>query len=120
MFYDTGARISEIRSIKVRDVKLANQLTDKLFGEGNKERIVPLSEKAAEHFTNYLSVFHPQATQYSDNYLLYVEHSGRKDQIGATNLRDMMIKYCNTAHESGTFAPDKIYPHLWRHSRVRI
>jgi site-specific recombinase XerD len=62
IFYDTGARISEIRSIKVRDVKLANQLTVKLFGKGNKERIVPLSEKTTEHFTNYLSVFHPYAT----------------------------------------------------------
>lgn len=118
LFYDTGARISEIRNIKVRDVKLGNQPTVVLFGKGNKERVVPLAEKTAEHFVNYLGVFHSGATQYSEDYLFYVEHSGRKDQIGATTLRDMMTKYCNTAHENGTVALDKIYPHLWRHSRA--
>jgi site-specific recombinase XerD len=118
MFYDTGARISEIRNIKVRDVKFGGQPTVKLFGKGNKERIVPISDRTAEHVVNYLSVFHPNATQYSDDYLFYVEHNGRKDPIGATTLRDMMTKYCDIAHDSGDAAPGKIYPHLWRHSRA--
>lgn len=118
MFYDTGARISEIRGIRIRDVKLDTQPTVLLFGKGRKERIVPLSKKTADHFTNYLSVFHPRATSYSEDYLFYVEHKGRKDQIGETTLRDMMTKYCNAARASGADAPDKIFPHLWRHSRA--
>lgn len=118
MFYDTGARIAEIRRIKVRDVKLGEKPTVKLFGKNNKERIVPISERTAEHFTNYLSVFHPGATQYSEDFLFYVNHQGRKDPIGETTLRDMMTKYCDAARENGTAAPDKIFPHLWRHSRA--
>ena len=117
MFYDTGARISEIRRIKVRDVKLGKQPTVKLFGKGRKERIVPIAEKTAEHFINYLSVFHPGAAQYSEDYLFYVEHQGRKDPIGETTVRDMMKKYCAAARGKGDEAPDRIYPHLWRHSR---
>jgi site-specific recombinase XerD len=118
MFYDTGARISEIRGIRVRDVKLGSQPTVTLFGKGRKERVVPLSEKTAEHFSNYLSVFHPGATQYSEDYLFYVEHNGRKCSIGETTLRDMMTKYCDAARKSGAEAPDKISPHLWRHTRA--
>jgi site-specific recombinase XerD len=118
MFYDTGARISEIRNIKVRDVKIGERATVKLFGKGNKERIVPISDKTAEHFANYVSVFHPNAARYSDDYLFYVEHNGRKDPIGATTVRDMMTKYCELARDSGGVAPTKIFPHLWRHSRA--
>jgi site-specific recombinase XerD len=118
MFYDSGARISEIRNIRVRDVKLGEQPTVRLFGKGNKERIVPISVKIAEHFENYLDVFHPGENRYSEDWLFYVKHSGRKDQIGETTLRDMMTKYCDAAHDSGSDAPDKIHPHLWRHSRA--
>ncbi len=118
MFYDTAARISEIRSIKVSDVKLGSQPTVVLHGKGNKKRVVPLSDKTSEHFINYPNVFHPEATQYSEDYLFYVEHSGRKDPIGATTLRDMMNKYCIAARDSGSDAPDRLFPHLWRHSRA--
>lgn len=118
MFYDTAARISEIRNIRVRDVTAGKSPSVTLYGKGRKERIVPLSEKTAEHLSNYLGVFHTGASQYSEQYLFYVEQRGHRNPIGETAVRDMMTKYCDMAREICSEVPAQIFPHLWRHSRA--
>ena len=118
MFYDTGARIAEILNIKLRDIKLGTTPTVTLLGKGGKTRVVPLSEKAANHFHNYIGVFHPNESQYSDQYLFYTIIHGRKRLMSETAVRDMMTHYCNMARESNSDVPTKIFPHLWRHSRA--
>ena len=41
--YDTGARVSELINLKVRDIRFdTNSTTVKLTGKGNKTRIVPI------------------------------------------------------------------------------
>ena len=48
--YDTGARVSELINIKVRDIKFdINSTTIKLFGKGSKIRIVPIVRNTAKN-----------------------------------------------------------------------
>lgn len=118
MFYDTGARIAEVLNIRLRDIKLGTHPTVTLFGKGGKTRVVPLSEKTAEHFRNYSGVFHAGENSYSERPLFYTVIHGQKNPIGETAVRDMMTLHCDAARENCSDVPAKIFPHLWRHSRA--
>lgn len=57
LLYGTGARVSEIVSLDVDDLSYVLDDEDaglKLFGKGNKERIVPLGSFARQAVANYL------------------------------------------------------------------
>lgn len=50
--YTTGIRLSELIELKKQNVDF-NNLTIKVLGKGNKERIIPITEELAEVFKNY-------------------------------------------------------------------
>lgn len=118
LFYDTAARIAEVLNIRMCDIKLGGTPTVTLLGKGNKIRPVPLSEKTVEHFRNYSRVFHPDESEYSEQYLFYTVTHGNKAPMGETTVRDMMTLYCDSARNVCADVPQKIHPHLWRHSRA--
>jgi integrase/recombinase XerC len=53
LMYGSGLRVSELCGLDVRDVDLAERFV-RVLGKGNKERIVPLGEKAAKAVEAYL------------------------------------------------------------------
>ncbi len=53
ILYDTAVRRSEIRSIKLPDLDLESGYI-LIHGKGNKERVVPLSERVCELIRNYI------------------------------------------------------------------
>lgn len=53
LMYSTGLRVSEISKIKLNDIHFAEYII-KIKGKGNKERIIPLGEKAMELLNFYL------------------------------------------------------------------
>ena len=115
-FYDTAARIDEVQGVELRHLNFNKSPTVTLHGKGGKMRIVPLSEKMNEHFLNYASVFHPDANMYSSRPLFYGRSATKP--IGATTIRELMMLHCTAAREICSDVPEKIHPHLWRHSRA--
>ncbi len=59
LLYATGARISEIASLEVRDVNMQSSLVT-LFGKGSKERIVPIYDAALRAVKGYLADARPK------------------------------------------------------------
>ena len=59
LMYATGARISEVSALNVRDVDL-RQRQVRLFGKGSKERIVPIYSEAARAIESYLATARPE------------------------------------------------------------
>ena len=55
LLYDTGARISEILSLKVRDVHLSSPAKVILYGKGRKLREVPLLPNTVLHLQQYVT-----------------------------------------------------------------
>lgn len=53
VFYSTGCRLSELANMKIADINMQN-MSMKVIGKGNKERIVYLSFKALYHLNKYL------------------------------------------------------------------
>ena len=118
LLYDTAARIQEALDIQVKDVHLGKTPTVTLRGKGSKVRTVPLMDKTVEHFRNYVKVFHPEESPYSEQHLFYVIRHGRKNRMCEDNARRLMYAYGVAAKETCPEVPDNVHPHLWRHSRA--
>lgn len=118
LLYDTGARIQEIIDIRISHIKLGKTPSVLLHGKGNKTRIVPLMQSTVAHLKNYMGVFHPGATWMSQNYLFYTERKNMKTQICDDTIRVRLNKYASIARSTCNDVPEKVHPHLWRHTRA--
>ena len=110
--YATGARISEVATLKLEQIDLQNG-TVRLFGKGSKERIVPLYESAIEWLKKYLRSSRPT--------LLLKDKTGRAhsalfisvrgNDMSADSLRKVFSSYLAAAGLDSSLSP-----HAMRHT----
>lgn len=74
LIYSGGFRISEVLSLKVSGLNLSSN-TLKVLGKGNKERIVPIGEKAISSLKKYLIIRNKIA--HSGEQTLFVNTKGK-------------------------------------------
>ena len=108
--YDTGARVSELINLKVRDIKFDDF---KLFGKGSKIRVVPIIRNTAELLRRYIEE-HNLTTKY-DNYLFV---SNLKKPLTEPGVKYIIEKYRSLATKESSLIPQNIHPHMFRHSKA--
>ena len=118
MLYDTGARIQEILSLRLCDLKIDKTPTAIIHGKGDKTRIVPLMSETVKHLKKYLSVLHPDEHMHSESYLFFTRHKGQKVQMCDDTARYRIQRYAAAAKENCPDVPDNPHPHMWRHTRA--
>ncbi len=119
LMYDTGARVQEITNLKVKDLRLTDSTpVVNLFGKGRKHRTVPLMENTFLQMKKYLSIFHPEEDEYSEEPLFYVVRHQLRSAISTDSIRIFLQKYASIAKNSCKDIPDSIHPHMIRHSRA--
>ena len=107
VLYGCGLRVSECTGLLISHVHLDEGYVD-VVGKGNKQRIIPLGEMAAEAVRNYLPARpEPAARAYED--VLFLNRSGRPlSRVSVFNL----VK--ERAMAAGIHK--EISPHTFRHS----
>lgn len=119
LMYDTGGRIQEILSLKLRDFTLDfDSPLVYLTGKGNKVRAIPLTDKTIIHLKAYLRIFHPRFPQNADDLLFYTVIHGRKGSISQDTVSKFIKNCADDARLSCPEVPLKIHAHLFRHSRA--
>jgi integrase/recombinase XerC len=106
VLYASGARVSEICGLDMRDLDQSRQ-TIKVLGKGNKERVVPLGGPAMTAINDYLSNARPEFANESSGDAIFLGSRGKR--IDQRTVRE--IVYRATA-EVGV----KMGPHGLRHS----
>ncbi|MFQ5963220.1 MAG: site-specific tyrosine recombinase XerD [Candidatus Scalinduaceae bacterium] len=108
LMYATGARVSEVASIKVSWANLEYGYV-RCQGKGSKQRIVPIGAKAVDSVRRYLQDVRPFLNKNKDNETLFLSRTGK--MLRRENIWDIVKKY---AVHAGI--QSDISPHTLRHS----
>ncbi|PTF99242.1 site-specific tyrosine recombinase XerD [Staphylococcus chromogenes] len=76
LLYATGIRVSELINIEVEDVNLLMGFV-KVYGKGNKERIIPLGETVIELLKTYIENVRPQLLKKQVTHTLFLNMQGK-------------------------------------------
>jgi len=112
LMYASGLRVSELVTLKVLNVSLADNVL-RVLGKGNKERLVPFGEIASLWLTRYLTVARPELLAGQSTQDLFVSTRGVNAGSAMSRVMFWMIvkKY---ARQAGITAP--LSPHTLRHA----
>lgn len=108
LLYATGLRVSELVSLKVRDVNMdaGYVLT---MGKGSKERLVPMGDSARSALAEYIFTVRSKVDKSGDNQYLFLSRLG--DRMTRQAFWNIIKK---RASETGI--AKNISPHTLRHS----
>lgn len=115
LMYDTAARDGEMLRLKLSDLSVENA-SIYLYGKGAKPRLVPLSKETLSMFKKYKACFHKENTLEAP--LFYTKHSGMKTPMSDDNVARFLKLYATRAHTQNQNVPEKVHPHMIRHSRA--
>lgn len=118
LLFDSGARVSEVINLKVRDLSLDGPSPQvRLEGKGKKTRIVPIMEKTVGHLRQYLRTYHG-ASACDIQHLFYTVIKGNAAPMSVDNVARFIEKYAMTGRMTCPEIPGKVHPHMFRHSRA--
>jgi integrase/recombinase XerD len=110
LLYATGARVSEVSNLRLRDVHLAERFC-LCHGKGDKERMVPMGVSAQQMVAAYLERERPKLAKRRDPESEFLFLSSRGSRLGRERIWELLKKSSRLAGVSA-----KISPHSLRHS----
>lgn len=117
LLYESGARINEVLSLKISDIKKTSggEADVHFYGKGNKHRITPLSSEIWEQFGSYCEKYHQN--EQPDDLVFYISRSGKKHKMSADNISRILTDSEIKVRQNN---PDLIHlhSHLFRRTRA--
>ncbi|WP_085060026.1 site-specific tyrosine recombinase XerD [Staphylococcus haemolyticus] len=108
LLYATGMRVTELIQIEIDDVNLIMGFV-KVFGKGNKERIIPLGDTVIEYLDTYINTVRPQLLKKTVTNVLFLNLHGRP--LTRQGIWKLIKQYGLRANITRTLTP-----HTLRHS----
>jgi site-specific recombinase XerD len=112
--YDTGARVSELADLAVRDIRLQHPAMAALTGKGRKTRHVPLVGNTITLLAAYLEEHRLDEPGHDDHPVFYGQHRARLSRGG---IAWIISKYQAQIYDP-PLADASISPHTLRHSKA--
>jgi len=109
LIYSSGLRISEVAGCRIDQLDLNEKLI-RIKGKGNKERIVPMGNKALRAIKNYLKVrkqFHFSKRKEEKSVPnLFLSKSGKP--LSSDELREILDRYIRLVAKTKGYSPHSI------------
>jgi integrase/recombinase XerD len=109
ILYATGLRVTELVSLDVDDVNLASATVRVVREKDNRERIVPMHERAIEPLRDYLERGRIQLLRDPEEKALFLNHRGRR-----LTRQGLWLIVKHYVREVGMV--DDVTPHTLRHT----
>ena len=110
MFYNTGARVSELIGVKVGDANLERGGVVRLHGKGRKERVVPLWKATTRMLKQWLRRIDPDPSA-----PLFPNRAGQPLTRSGVESR-LRIAVTKAEHECPALKHKRVSPHVFRHT----
>ncbi len=110
ILFSCGIRVSELINIKINDISLKEKII-RVFGKGQKERLVPFTIQCQQSIENYLKQLRPilanRSKEYND-YLLLNKNGQQLTRRGVEYILNEIEMKCADFYG--------LHPHMLRHS----
>lgn len=118
LLFDTAIRVAELLSLKISDVNLCvvNPYI-RVHGKGDKERIVAITKRTAEHLVAYILYFHQQSKK-RESPLFYTIIKEKMNTMSERNVERIVTKYATMIRANHSSMPENISPHTFRRTRA--
>ena len=118
VMYNTAARIDEILSMKVRNLRLETQKPHvTVIGKGRKIRTLYLIPKAVTHLKKYLLDFHKEKPN-PESYVFYSRNAGATGKMSQAAVNKQLRKYAASAQSICEEVPINLHAHQIRHAKA--
>lgn len=108
LLYSCGLRVSELVGLNMKDLDLESRMV-RVLGKGNKERLVPIGQKAVDRINTYLPFRQLVMQKNPESLALFINfRAGRLTARSVQRLVDQAIQKTGIAKN--------ISPHVLRHS----
>jgi len=115
--FATGTRVQEVIDVTINDFRYNASNSVKIVGKGNKARMVPLEEEMIKMLVGYLKEERVKRVFYNRDDPIFLNRSGTK--LTRQGISYIVKKYASKAREiNSALIPQKVHPHLLRHSRA--
>jgi site-specific recombinase XerD len=115
LMYDLAARDAEMLALSLADID-PRRLTAELLGKGAKPRRLPVTSETARHLDRYAAAFHPAPDPAAP--LFYTMRHHRRERMSDDNVARLIRQHAATARVGCPDVPDRVHPHMLRHSRA--
>ena len=117
LLYESGARINEVLSLKLLDIKTTpNDEADvHFYGKGKKHRITPLSKEIWSQFDRYCEKYHPDRNQ--EDLVFYSYRNGRRNKMSSDNV-SRILEGCEEKVRNSNPNLIHLHSHLFRRTRA--
>jgi site-specific recombinase XerD len=115
VLYDTGARVQELADLTVRSVRLEVPASITLKGKGQKTRTVPIMCQTTDLLKNYFSERRIDRVADCDRPLFCSKQYKKLTRAGISHI---VGKYAAAARAEHPDIPEKVTPHVMRHTKA--
>lgn len=116
LLYNTGARVSELAALTPSSIRLTKPYVVELYGKGSKKRIVPIDDSVMMLTKQYMeekNLLDPGKNHYP------LFHNVWGERLTTPGISYIIRKYAASARIiSPELIPERISPHVFRHSRA--
>lgn len=118
LMYEIAGRNQEVINLKVSDIVLdGDNPCVHVWGKGRKEGVTPIRDSVAQIVADYIAKFHP-GREKSDDILFYIRRNGEKCKMSPDCTEAFLKRYGEEARRSCPSVPERVHPHLVRHTRA--
>ncbi len=117
LLYESGARINEVLSLRLLDIKGASngEADVHFYGKGKKHRITPLSTEIWSQFKRYCEKYHSDKNP--QDLMFYSFRNGRRNKMSSDNV-SRILAGCEAEVRKDNPKLIHLHSHLFRRTRA--